>query len=81
MARGACGRRYRAQGATVPAGNRKHQLQPPSVAARGPIGAMGKLRRSLGLGSLAFYGVGVILGAGIYSILGEAAGIAAEALW
>ena len=30
----------------------------------------GGLRRSLGLGSLTFYGVGVILGAGIYSILG-----------
>lgn len=39
------------------------------------------LQRSLGLGSLTFYGVGVILGAGIYSILGEAAGIAGEALW
>jgi amino acid transporter len=33
------------------------------------------------LGSLTFYGVGVILGAGIYSILGQAAGIAGEALW
>ena len=42
---------------------------------------MGELRRSLGLGALTFYGVGVILGAGIYSILGEAAGIAGEALW
>lgn len=41
----------------------------------------GELRRSLGLGSLTFYGVGVILGAGIYSILGAAAGIAGEALW
>ena len=42
---------------------------------------MGELQRSLGLGSLTFYGVGLILGAGIYSILGEAAGIAGEALW
>lgn len=42
---------------------------------------MGELRRSLGLWSLTFYGVGLILGAGIYSILGEAAGIAGEALW
>jgi basic amino acid/polyamine antiporter, APA family len=41
----------------------------------------GGLRRSLGLGSLTFYGVGLILGAGIYSILGEAAGVAGEALW
>jgi amino acid transporter len=44
-------------------------------------GAESALRRSLGLGSLTFYGVGVILGAGIYSILGEAAGMAEEALW
>ena len=42
---------------------------------------MGELRRSLGLGSLTFYGVGLILGAGIYSILGQAAGVAGEALW
>ena len=48
-----------------------------------PAGAsdISELRRSLGLGSLSFYGVGVILGAGIYSILGEAAGVAGEALW
>lgn len=39
---------------------------------------MGELRRSLGLGSLSFYGVGLILGAGIFSILGEAAGIAGK---
>jgi amino acid transporter len=42
---------------------------------------VGDLHRSLGLGALTFYGIGVILGAGIYSILGEAAGIAGEALW
>lgn len=42
---------------------------------------MSELRRNLGLGSLTFYGVGLILGAGIYSILGEAAGVAGEALW
>ena len=42
---------------------------------------MSELHRTLGLGSLTFYGVGLILGAGIYSILGQAAGIAGEALW
>jgi amino acid transporter len=42
---------------------------------------VGELQRSLGLGSLTFYGVGLILGAGIYSILGQAAGIAGMALW
>ena len=46
-----------------------------------PASGAGELRRSLGLGSLTFYGVGVILGAGIYSILGEAAGVAGKALW
>jgi basic amino acid/polyamine antiporter, APA family len=45
------------------------------------VSDVGELRRSLGMGSLTFYGVGVILGAGIYSILGEAAGVAGEALW
>jgi amino acid transporter len=39
------------------------------------------LPRVLGLASLTFYGVGLILGAGIYSILGQAAGIAGEELW
>ena len=41
----------------------------------------GELRRSLGLGGLSFYGVGLMLGAGIFSILGKAAGIAGYALW
>jgi amino acid transporter len=40
-----------------------------------------ELRRALGLPALTFYGVGLILGAGIYSILGPAAGVAGEALW
>jgi amino acid transporter len=39
------------------------------------------LERALGLSSLTFYGVGIILGAGIYSVLGAAAGLAGEALW
>ncbi len=42
---------------------------------------MSELRPSLGLASLTFYGVGLILGAGIYSILGAAAGVAGEAVW
>lgn len=42
---------------------------------------MPELRRTLGVGSLTFYSVGLILGAGIYSILGEAAGVAGPALW
>jgi APA family basic amino acid/polyamine antiporter len=39
------------------------------------------LKRTLGLPGLTFYGVGIILGAGIYSVLGAAAGRAGEALW
>lgn len=42
---------------------------------------MAQLKRSLGLASLTFYGVGLILGAGIYSIIGAAAGAAGDALW
>jgi APA family basic amino acid/polyamine antiporter len=40
-----------------------------------------RLARALGLPSLAFYGIGQILGAGIYSVIGAAAGLAGEAMW
>lgn len=39
------------------------------------------LKRTLGLPMLTFYGTGMILGAGIYSIIGQAAGIAGVGLW
>jgi APA family basic amino acid/polyamine antiporter len=39
------------------------------------------LNRTLGLAMLTFYGIGMILGAGIYSIIGQAAGVAGESLW
>ena len=39
------------------------------------------LARSLGFWQLSFYGVGTIVGAGIYSVLGAAAGEAGSALW
>lgn len=41
---------------------------------------MGELRRELGLFEVTVYGVGLILGAGIYAILGEAAGLAGESI-
>lgn len=41
----------------------------------------GSLAKSLGTGSLIFYGIGMILGAGIYSVIGAAAGSSGEALW
>jgi amino acid transporter len=39
------------------------------------------LRRALGLASLTFYGVGIILGAGIYSVIGVAAEQSGESIW
>jgi APA family basic amino acid/polyamine antiporter len=39
------------------------------------------LERSLGLTMLTFYGTGMILGAGIYSIIGQAAGKAGYGIW
>ncbi|OTF01786.1 APC family permease [Halorubrum sp. SD683] len=38
------------------------------------------LRRDLGLFEVSVYGIGLILGAGIYAVLGEAAGVAGESL-
>jgi APA family basic amino acid/polyamine antiporter len=40
-----------------------------------------RLKRSLGVVELTLGGVGVILGAGIYALVGEAAGKAGDALW
>jgi len=40
-----------------------------------------KLKRTLGLLEVTLYGVGVILGAGIYALLGKAAGLAGNAVW
>jgi APA family basic amino acid/polyamine antiporter len=40
-----------------------------------------QLRRVLGLGECLFFAVGVIVGAGIYAILGEAAAFAGNMLW
>lgn len=42
---------------------------------------MAELAKVLGLPSLTFYGTGLILGAGIYSIIGAAAGEAGRGLW
>ena len=42
---------------------------------------MSELKRHMGLFQLTMYGVGLILGAGIYVLIGEAAGIAGDAVW
>lgn len=39
------------------------------------------LRRELGLLEVTFYGVGIILGAGIYALIGEASALAGNSLW
>jgi len=41
----------------------------------------GGLRREIGLLGLTAYGVGTILGAGIYALIGSAAGIAGNSVW
>ena len=40
-----------------------------------------KLKPVLGLVPLVFYGIGVIVGAGVYSVIGSAAGMAQQSLW
>ncbi|MBI2583342.1 MAG: amino acid permease [Candidatus Aenigmarchaeota archaeon] len=42
---------------------------------------MPKLKRELSLFTATFYGIGIILGAGIYVLIGQAAGIAGNAVW
>lgn len=40
-----------------------------------------KLKRDLGLFEATLYGIGIIIGAGIYSLVGQAAGIAGNSVW
>lgn len=40
-----------------------------------------KLKRAIGLFEAIFYGVGIIVGAGIYALIGPAAGITGNSLW
>lgn len=42
---------------------------------------MAQLKRTLGVGQCIFFGVGSILGAGIYTIVGKVAGWAGNLLW
>jgi len=42
---------------------------------------MAELKRTLGLGECVFYGVGSILGAGIYTLIGKTAGLAGNLTW
>lgn len=40
-----------------------------------------KLKRDVGFWSATIYGIGIILGAGVYALVGEAAGMAGNSLW
>jgi nucleotide-binding universal stress UspA family protein len=40
-----------------------------------------RLKRTLGLFEVTLSGIGIILGAGIYALIGEAAGLAGNAVW
>ena len=44
-------------------------------------GSQPRLKRTIGLFQATVFGIGLILGAGIYSIIGEAAGIAGNIVW
>ncbi|MCL7414290.1 MAG: amino acid permease, partial [ANME-2 cluster archaeon] len=45
------------------------------------MGQVIKLKRELGLFEVTMAGVGVILGAGIYALIGQAAGLAGNSVW
>ena len=42
---------------------------------------MSELKRTLGLGQCIFFGVGSILGAGIYTVVGKVAGWSGNMIW
>ena len=44
-------------------------------------GSQPEIRRTLGLTQVVLYGVGLILGAGIYVIIGDVAAISGNAIW
>ena len=53
----------------------------PHHARRKPHKHRPALKRSLGLFDSTMYGIGIIIGAGIYALIGEGAGIAGNAVW
>lgn len=66
-------RRYTGTSSLPPDG----RLGVPPIAPASPHGP--ELRRALGLWPLVFYGLGTIIGAGIYVLVGEVAGVAGMA--
>lgn len=53
----------------------------PRDSSHTPGDAPGQLRRRIGIVGLTAYGVGTILGAGIYALIGKAAALSGEGLW
>ena len=54
--------------------------RPPETEAAA-AGGQPTLRRSIGPAQMALYGLGSMLGAGIYGLIGKAAGQAGNAVW
>ena len=46
-----------------------------------PEGDQPHLRRTIGFWQMVFYGTGSMLGAGIYGLIGQAAGVMGSAVW
>lgn len=69
----------------APHGPHSHPPEPDPILQYEPVGGSGGdgggLKPTLGLASLVFYGVGSMLGAGIYGLIGQAAGIVGSAVW
>jgi hypothetical protein len=72
-----------ARGSRRPARMDTHGPGPPACSSQqpGPDSVASPLRRVLGLAECTLLGVGVILGAGIYALIGKAAGMAGNAVW
>jgi APA family basic amino acid/polyamine antiporter len=56
-------------------------MRRPSETEAATAGGEPTLRRSIGPVQMAFYGLGSMLGAGIYGLIGKAAGQAGKAVW
>lgn len=51
------------------------------MSEQGKENTVHQLKRSIGLFQAIMYGIGLILGAGVYVIIGDVAGIAGNAMW
>ena len=79
MAWGACSNEWDAEHEAD--GWRIRQAPDVSDLRHGPLAAPRSLRRTLGLWRVSLTGIGVILGAGVYALVGPAAAEAGNAMW